>query len=73
MFVQSHPNFHGRNRSVHVMSKWLVKESRLLYGESVSNDTVMGTIGRNEMDTHADTCCAGANWQLLDFTMRYAK
>jgi hypothetical protein len=20
------------------------------------------------MDTHADTCCAGANWQLLDFT-----
>jgi hypothetical protein len=30
--------------------------------------TVMGTISRNEMDTHADTCCAGANWQLLDFT-----
>jgi hypothetical protein len=21
------------------------------------------------MDTHADTCCAGANWQLLDFTI----
>jgi hypothetical protein len=20
------------------------------------------------MDTHADTCCAGANWRLLDFT-----
>jgi hypothetical protein len=50
------------------MSKWSVKESRLLYGESVTNDTVMGTIGRSEMDTHADTCCAGANWQLLDFT-----
>jgi hypothetical protein len=50
------------------MSKWSVKESRLSYGESVPNNTVMGTIGRNEMDTHADTCCAGANWQLLDFT-----
>jgi hypothetical protein len=55
MFVQPHPNFRGRNRSVHVMSKWLVKESRLSYGESVPNDTVTGTIGRNEMDTHADT------------------
>jgi hypothetical protein len=29
---------------------------------------VTGTIGRNKMDTHADTCCAGANWQLLDST-----
>jgi hypothetical protein len=55
------------------MSKQLVKESRLLYGESVPNDTVMGTIGRNEMDTHADTCCAGANWLLLDFTNEVCK
>jgi hypothetical protein len=68
MFVQPHPNFRGRNRSVHVMSKRSVKESRLSYGESVPNDTVTGTIGRNEMDTHADTCCAGANWHLFDFT-----
>jgi hypothetical protein len=68
MFVQPHPNFRGRNRSVHGMSKRSVKESRLSYGESVPNDTVMGTIGRNKMDTHADTCCAGANLQLLDFT-----
>jgi hypothetical protein len=68
MFVQPQPNFCGRNRSVHVMSKWLVKKSRLSYGKSVPNDTLMGTIGRNEMDTHADTCCTGANWQLLDFT-----
>jgi hypothetical protein len=33
----------------------------------------MGTIGGNEMDTHADTCCAGANWQLLDFTNEVCK
>jgi hypothetical protein len=64
MLVQPHPIFHGRNRSVYVMSKWLVKESKHLYGVSVPNDTatVPGTIGRNEMDTHADTCCAGMNW-----------
>jgi hypothetical protein len=42
--VQPHPNFCGRNRSVHVMSKRSVKESRLSYGESVPNDTVTGTI-----------------------------
>jgi hypothetical protein len=73
MFVQPHPNFRGRNRSVHVMSKRSVKESRLSYGESVPNDTVTGTIGRNEMDTHADTCCAGANWRLLDFANEVCK
>ncbi len=39
-----------------------------MYGESVPNDTVTGTSGKNEMDTHADTCCAGANWSLLDST-----
>ncbi len=73
MFVQPHPNSRGRNRSVHVMSKQSVKESRLSYGKLVPNDTVMWTIGRNEMDTHADTCFAGANWQLLDFTNEVCK
>jgi hypothetical protein len=48
------------------MSKWSVKESKCSYGEWVPNDTVMGTIGRNEMDTDTDTCCTGVNWQLLD-------
>jgi hypothetical protein len=62
VLVQPHPNFCGRNRSVHVMSKRSAKESKCLYGELVPNDTVPGAIGKNEMDTHADTCCAGANW-----------
>jgi hypothetical protein len=62
VLVQPHPNFCGRNRSVYVMLKWLVKESKCSYGGSVPNDTVMGTIDRNGMDTHADTCCAGVNW-----------
>jgi hypothetical protein len=64
MLVKPHPIFHGRSRSVYVMSKRLVKESKHSYGESVPNDTVMapGTIGRNEMDTHTHTCCTGVNW-----------
>ena len=27
-----------------------------------------GHIAWNELDTHADTCCAGANWALLELT-----
>jgi hypothetical protein len=43
------------------------------YGEVIPHPTVEGTIGRNEMDTHADTCCAGANWKLLDSTNKVCK
>ena len=27
-----------------------------------------GTIEQNEADTHADTCCAGANWAFIEYT-----
>ena len=27
-----------------------------------------GHIARNELDTHADTCCTGVNWKLLKLT-----
>jgi hypothetical protein len=30
--------------------------------------TQPGHVSKNEMDTHADTCCAGANWALMDLT-----
>jgi hypothetical protein len=32
----------------------------------VQNQTRAGFIARNEMDTHADTCCAGSNWSLME-------
>ena len=35
---------------------------------STPNDTTSGTIRRNELDTHANTCCAGANWKVIDWT-----
>jgi hypothetical protein len=50
------------------ISKQLVKESKHAYGDVAPHQTVVGMIGRNKMDTHADTCCVGANWRLLDST-----
>jgi hypothetical protein len=34
----------------------------------VQNQTRAGFIARNEMDTHADMCCAGSNWSLMELT-----
>ena len=36
--------------------------------DAIPNDTEPGFVARNEMDTHADTCCAGANWSLMEYT-----
>ena len=36
--------------------------------DNIRNDTTTGHIARNELDTHADTCCAGANWSVLELT-----
>ena len=34
----------------------------------VKNKSVDGFVGRNEMDSHADTSCAGANWKAIELT-----
>jgi hypothetical protein len=34
----------------------------------VQNQTRAGFIACNEMDYHADTCCAGSNWSLMELT-----
>ena len=36
--------------------------------DTVENQTTIGTIGRNELDTHADTGVAGVNWRVIEFT-----
>jgi hypothetical protein len=36
--------------------------------DNIKNNTVAGHIAQNELDTHADTCCAGANWSLIELT-----
>ena len=35
---------------------------------SQGRDAIEGTIGRNEMDSMADTSCAGANWRMIEAT-----
>jgi Reverse transcriptase (RNA-dependent DNA polymerase) len=35
------------------------------------NRGVSGVIGKNEIDNHADTICAGSNWIVLEFTGEY--
>jgi hypothetical protein len=36
--------------------------------DGILNDTVPGTKGRNELDTRADTICAGANFKCIRLT-----
>ena len=36
--------------------------------KSIRNNTTIGHVARNELDTHADTCCAGANWSPMELT-----
>jgi len=68
MLVQPHPNSYGRGRGIHVISKRSVMHTERSYGDKIPFDTIPGTVGRNETDTHADTCCAGKNWKVLNFT-----
>ena len=35
------------------------------------NRGVSGVIGKNEIDNHADTICAGSNWIVVEFTGEY--
>ena len=39
----------------------------------VPHQTLTGHIARNEIDNHADTICAGANWRVLEFTGEYCE
>eukprot|EP00957_Ditylum_brightwellii_P115398 8801186-Ditylum_brightwellii.AAC.2 len=34
----------------------------------IPHDTSPGHVARNEINLHADTCCADANWYVVDFT-----
>ena len=55
-------------KSVCVVSKRVIKQTRRAYGEAIPHETTPGIVARNKMDMHADTCCAGANWKLMETT-----
>lgn len=35
---------------------------------NINNETIVGHLASNDMDTMADTCCAGVNWALVETT-----
>jgi Reverse transcriptase (RNA-dependent DNA polymerase) len=51
-----------------VLSSRRVGRARSRSHAGASHATTEGHIALNELDTHADTCCAGANWALLELT-----
>jgi hypothetical protein len=55
-------------RRISIISKRHVGRAQSRSLENIKNNTVAGHIARNELDTHADTCCAGANWSLMEYT-----
>jgi hypothetical protein len=57
-----------KTRHISIISKRHIghMQSRELY--QARNQTSEGHIAQNEMDTHADTCCAGANWSPMELT-----
>ena len=57
----------GSRRQISVISKRYLKSTRCTASHTVTQPSP-GTIGRNELDTHTDTCCAGANWKLMELT-----
>ena len=56
-----------KQRTVSVISK-RVMAAAIRAIESIPYLTTPGVVARNECDTHADTCCAGSNWKLMELT-----
>ena len=61
------PNKHRKTSAV-VTSLRSGVRVKIAAVQEVENQTVEGLVARNDMDTHADTCCAGANWRPMAFT-----
>ena len=52
-------------KCISVVLKWHLKAMER-QSQGIPNPMTPGAIGRNELDMHADACCAGANWKLLE-------
>ncbi|PJF33334.1 MAG: hypothetical protein CUN57_02455, partial [Phototrophicales bacterium] len=78
MLVLPHPNWSARDDfqdpgnkkqlRISVLSKTRHVGETAKAVEEIPYQTKPGTVGRNELDTHADTCCAGKNWRLLELS-----
>jgi hypothetical protein len=55
-----------KRRRISIVSKRHIGHLQSRSPYDVQNQTTPGHIAKNELDTHADTCCAGANWSPLE-------
>ena len=59
-------------RRIKVISKRSISQTARLE-RTIPDNTTPGFAALNELDTHADTCCAGANWALMEYTGQVCK
>ena len=60
----------GKQRKISIVSRRYINRAK---SRKSNGNTQPGHISRNEMDTHADTCCAGSNWSLLETTGEFCE
>jgi hypothetical protein len=60
----------GKQRTISIVSKRYINRAK---SHKTNGNTQPGHMLRNEMDTHADTCCAGVNWSLLETTGEFCE
>jgi hypothetical protein len=69
MLVLPHPKTKKEWKwKVSVVSKRFIMEAARMTNGKIPHLTQDGVIAKNELDTHADTCCAGANWKIMETT-----
>jgi hypothetical protein len=56
---------HGLIPFSFILRRYVGRTSRG-HAKDIGNQTTVGHITNNELDTYADTCCAGANWSLME-------
>jgi hypothetical protein len=66
--LQEEKNLNQQTRRILIISKQHVRCAQSQSMDEIQNDTNAGHITQNELNTHADTCCAGANWSLMELT-----
>ena len=57
-----------RHQRISVISRRQIGQTQQANPDKVPNETTVGHVARNELDTHADTSCAGSNWSLLEYS-----
>ena len=55
-------------RQIAIITRRYINRTKSRHDCHMHGEAQPGFISRNEMDTHADTCCAGSNWSVLEYT-----